>query len=438
MEVLYGEQTKKCVETMSFSGKTLGDYPEYVRNMLRVKMAAARANVKAGVLPSQFTDNIVTACEQAIASFDKAQYPVDVYHGGGGIGINMNINEVIHTLASKRSAVDAIGHINRSQSTADVCHTAIRITICELLDELLVKLHDCSSVLRTKQVEFSGIQTIARTCMMDAMAMDLGHRFSGYVDVVERRAQAIADHQKSMFTVNLGGTVIGSGEGAAPGYRNLVLAELRSICGEMFVSPRNFFDAAQNVDELVALSQSLSNLAQVFVKISQDLRFLSSGPEAGIGELRLPKTQSGSSFFPGKVNPVLPEMMMQCGFLVTGLTRTIEAAQLHGDTDLNVFEEFAGVLVMDEIRMVEKALGLFTEFALKGLSVNREQCEAHANSLVPMVTRMANEHGYDAVSNVIQQASEKGISLKQALVESFPALQTLQQITSNTTTASEG
>lgn len=421
MKLLYGEQTKKCIDTMSFSGKVLGAYPEYVKNLMFVKMAAAKANALVNVLPDAVADAIIDACQFAIESYEEQQYPVDVCHGGGGIGINMNINEVISTLASNRSGlmVDPISHVNQSQSTADVCHTAIRLTIENSLDNLVDVLSLCGEALRDKQREFTGIATISRTCMMDAMEMDLGHRFSGYADVVFRRRDAILHHQQCMFTVNLGGTVIGSGEGAPPGYRTVVIDMLRELTREELVHPTNFYDSAQNMDELVALSQSLSNLSQVLVKVSQDLRFLASGPEAGIGELKLPKTQSGSSFFPGKVNPVLPEMMMQCGFLVQGLTRSVESTQVHGDTDLNVFEEFSGILVMDQIRFLHKAINQLTRFALYGISVDRERCAIHANSLVPMVTRLANEYGYENVSNVIQEATENETPIKQALMEAF-------------------
>lgn len=406
---------------MSFSSKVLGDYPQYVKNLMLVKMAAAKANVLVNALSEAVADAIMNSCQYAIDTYDAQQYPVDVCHGGGGIGINMNINEVISALASDRSGlvIDPIVHVNKSQSTADVCHTAIRLTLGSLLDDLLDVLSVCGEAFRDKQREFTGIATISRTCMMDAMEIDLGHRFSGYADVVFRRREAILLHRQRMFTVNLGGTVIGSGEGAVPGYREVVIETLRELYGEELVYPVNFYDTAQNMDELVALAQSLSNLSQVLVKVSQDLRFLSSGPEAGIGELKLPKTQSGSSFFPGKVNPVLPEMMMQCAFLVQGLTRSVESSQMHGDTDLNVFEEFAGILVMDQIQCLQKAIHLLTSYALVGISVDTERCASHANSLVPMVTRLANQHGYGKVSNVIQDAAYKAIPVKQALIDAF-------------------
>ena len=422
MRVLYGDQTQKCVETMQFSGKRLGDYPEYVRALLLVKMAAARANLLVNALPQEIANSIQNACQNAIDLFDAKQYPVDVCHGGGGIGINMNVNEVIATLASERSGIfiNPIAHVNLSQSTADVCHTALRLTIHKLLGELLAGLSACEETFRRKQNEFSGISTIARTCMMDAMVMDLGDRFSGYVEVIARRSKALGRQQKSMLAVNLGGTVIGSGEGTALGYREVVIGVLKELCGKGIVHVRNFYDAAQNMDELVALSQELSNLAQVFIKISQDLRFLASGPEAGIGELKLPKTQAGSSFFPGKVNPVLPEMMIQCGFLVIGLTRSVELAHLHGDTDLNVFEEFAGILVIDQMKALTSAIGHFVENALAGITVDNERCFVHVTSLVPTVTRFTNEFGYEAVSAVVERATQSSVSVKAALASAFP------------------
>lgn len=402
---------------MSFSNKRLGDYPDYVRNLLRVKAAAARANMALGVLPDSLGNAILSAVDQASEQFDADQYPVDVCHGGGGIGINMNVNEVLASLVRDKCglSVDPVSHVNQSQSTADVCHTAIRLTLLDRVGRVCTALGTVAQTLRDKQREFEGVRTIARTCMMDAMAFNFGDRLSGFAQVIERRALAISMLQPAFRQVNLGGTVIGSGDGTPPGYKETALRYLIELSGEPLVTAANLFDAAQNVDELVALSQSLSNAAQALLKISQDIRFLASGPEAGIGELRLPKTQAGSSFFPGKVNPVLPEMMMQCAMLVTGITHSVELCQMHGESDLNVFEEFASVLVMDQLAWLDQAASRLTVHALAGMTVDHERCQAHATTLVPLVTELANRHGYARVAAKIDEATVTGIPIREAL-----------------------
>jgi len=415
--MLYGEQTNKCVQTMSFSGKTLGDYPVYVRTLLKVKAATATANTAIGTMDAPTCQAIVRACNDLIATYDRCHYPVDVFHGGGGIGINMNINEVISACAMQKQGVriHPITDVNRSQSTADVCHTAIRLTLHTLLTRLLDTLQSCLAVFEDKQKAFDGIATIARTCLMDAMEMNVGDRFSGYVSVLQRRMARAEQIQAACLQVNLGGTVIGSGDGAPTAYKAAALVALQKIFGPAVRHTENLFDAAQNLDELVEVAQTTSNMAQVLLKISRDFRFLASGPEAGIGELTLPKTQAGSTFFPGKVNPVLPEMMMQCAFYVMGLAHSVEACLTHGDTDLNVFEEFAAVLVMDQITALTNAVEQFTRHALVGIEVNRDTCEAHANSLIPTITRFANKHGYTAATNALTEARDKGVPIKNYL-----------------------
>ncbi len=417
MEVLYGEETQKCVQTMSFSGKTLGDYPTYVKHLLTVKKAAAKANEASGIIPSDIANAIIHACDLAWQNFDKQQFPVDVCHGGGGIGINMNINEVLASLLM-REGLDLsypTAEINRSQSTADVCHTAMRMTIFEELDDLLKSVIECKSAFESKSTIYQHTETIARTCMMDAMAVSWGDRLSGIVEVLKRRIDSIHNIRRNFLKVNLGGTVIGSGDGASDEYRRVVLTFLTELFGMEVTHSPNLYDAAQNIDELVELSQTMSNLSQVFIKISQNLRFLSSGPEAGIGELKLPKTQAGSSFFPGKVNPVIPEMMIQSAMMVIALTSAVESCQTHGEPDLNVFEEFASILVLDQIHLLSRSIKLFSEYAIERMEVVEGTSQSHANSLVPKITKLANKYGYEKVTNVMKLAEQRSIPLHEAL-----------------------
>jgi aspartate ammonia-lyase len=417
MEVLYGEETQKCVETMSFSGKKLGDYPLYVKYLLMVKKAAATANELSGAISRPNAEAIIRSCELAWHTFDSSQYPVDVFHGGGGIGINMNLNEVLASLIQREGITlsNPIAEINRSQSTADVCHTAMRMTIYAELANLLNNLDECGAQFENKKSAYEYLETIARTCMMDAMAIRWGDRISGIVEVLNRRSKALKLIRENLLKVNLGGTVIGSGDGATDEYRAIVLPVLSELFGSQLDRSSNLYDAAQNIDELVELSQSLSNLSQVLMKISQNLRFLSSGPEAGIGEIKLPKTQAGSSFFPGKVNPVIPEMMIQSSMMVVALTRAVESCQSHAEPDLNVFEEFAGILVMDQLHMLSRSISLFTEYAVLGMEVVAETSMLHSQSLVPKITKMVNIYGYEKVSNAINSAVRNSGSLHEAL-----------------------
>ncbi|MCL6547362.1 MAG: aspartate ammonia-lyase [Alicyclobacillus sp.] len=404
---------------MSVSGKRLGDYPDYVWRLLQVKSAAARANAEAGVLPPDVAAAVEAGCTAAWRSFDAAQFPVDLCHGGGGIGVNMNVNEVVAAWATRVSGldVDPVDHVNRSQSTADVCHTAIRLTLRSRLSALVAALDHALEVMAERGQSWAGVPTIARTCMMDALPVEFSQRWRAWMSGLARRRSGLGMRAEACLQVNLGGTVIGSGDGASPRYRRVVVEKLAEVTGEPVRLCGNLFDAAQNMDDLVAVSQELSNLAQMWIRICQALRFLASGPEAGVAEIRLPKTQAGSSFFPGKVNPVIPELVIQSAVWATGLAHTVEICQGLGEADLNVFEEFAGVLVMDQAALLTAATRALTEFALRGLELNEEVCRRHAESLVPTVSRFTAKYGYRAVSKCLQRAEERGLSARDALRE---------------------
>lgn len=383
---LYGIQTVRAMRNLAFSGRALGHYPDYVRALAIVKQAAARANRDARVLDARISAAIDRACDALIRGEHLEQFPVDVLSGGGGIAINMNVNEVLANLANERlgamrgsyAPLHPKNHVNASQSTADVCHTAIRIAILERWDGLRDALDGCVSAYRAKARELSKVVTISRTCLQDAAPASLGELFGGHGAAIERRASELRRRVESLRRINLGGTAIGDGRGAPAAYRRAVLVRLNEITGRKLAMRRNLYDAAQNPDDLAALSAELAMLAEVFIKVAQDLRLLSSGPRGGFGEIILPAVQEGSSFFAGKINPVIPETLLQCCFQVLGCERATRLALERGELNLNVFEGGAAINLLDAIEMMRAALTLFVARCLAGIVANEERCRALA------------------------------------------------------------
>jgi aspartate ammonia-lyase len=379
---LYGIHTVRAVRNLSFSGKTLGHYPHYVAALAIVKKAAARANRDAKVIDPCVCAAIEHTCAFLIRGAPPDQFPVDVIGGGGGIGVNMNINEVIANFANehlggKRGAyapVDPKRHVNASQSTADVCHTAIRIAALDRWKPLRTALGALVSATRAKAVQLRPTITIARTCLQDASPISMGALFGGHAAVLQRRIDELARSIDNLRRINLGGTAVGSGQGAPPAYRRAILRRLNEVASARLTLRDNLYDAAQNIDDLVAACAQLALLAEGLIKIAQDVRLLASGPDGGFAEILLPQVQEGSSFFPGKMNPVVAESLLQCCFMVLGCERTARIALERAELHLNVFEGAAGNALLDAMEMTRRAVTLFTDLCLKGIKADAARC----------------------------------------------------------------
>jgi len=386
-DALYGIQTLRAVENLGFSGRILANYPDYIRALATVKKAAARANRDAHIIDARRLDAIERACESLIRGEHLAQFPIDMLAGGGNIAVNMNVNEVIANLASEHlggargtyQPVHPKLHVNASQSTADVCHTAVRITVLSRWRGLRRGLAECVAAFRAKDAELRPVITISRTCLQDAARVSLGEIFGAHAEVIERRTGELSRSIRALAQINLGGTVVGSGSGAPAIYRRAILKRLNELAEQKLTLRRNLYDAAQNIDDLAAVSAQLGMLAEVMIKIAQDLRMLASGPEGGFGEIILPAVQEGSSFFPGKINPVIPETMLQCCFQVLGCERAARLALERGELNLNVFEGAAAANIFDAIEMMQRSIGLLVERCVRGISANRKRCRELAS-----------------------------------------------------------
>ncbi len=393
-DALWGVQTQRCLENMSFSGRRLGDYRELVTALALIKRAAAEANVKAGVLEGTICQLISSACQEILSGEHLDHFPVDILAGGGGVGINMNTNEVIAKLANRwkgslpgtYAPVHPFRHVNASQSTADVCHTAYRLAICSAFEGLSAELEALSAVMAQRAADFEPVLTMGRTCLRDALPVSLGSLFAGYASMIERRTKELAASVDKLSAVNLGGTVLGSGAGAPAGYRLCVLDILSHLSGRSLSHRLNLYDAAQNIDDLAVVSSSIRHLAGALMKVARDLRLLASGPQAGLSEIRLPTLQAGSSFFANKANPLIPETMIHCCLQVIGNDRAVQAACEGGELNLNVFEPVAFTNIMDSLRMLGRAVTLFRRLCLEGLEADLARCASYVRQLSSTLT----------------------------------------------------
>ena len=385
-DALYGIHTARALENLRFTTRSLGSCPPYLHALGTVKRAAARANREADVLTARLADAIEVATAPLLGGQLLDQFPADLLGGGGSIGVHMNVNEVVANLASEHLGgrrgesipVHPFRHVNASQSTADVCHTALRLAVLNQWKALRHALGSTVQTLRDQADQLGDVPTLSRTCLQDALPATLGVLFSGYAALLQRRTGDLERAIYGLRAVALGGTVIGTGDGAPLRYRERVVAILSEIAGWALVRREPTPDALQNSDDVAAVSAQLALLAQALIKIAQDLRLLASGPQGGFGEIDLPHVQAGSSFFSGKQNPVIPETVLQCAFQVLGCDRTVQAAVEHAELYLNIFDGLAAVNVLDAIDMLAGAVGRFETRCLRGLRANKERCGALA------------------------------------------------------------
>ena len=375
---LTGIHTERARRHLGFSGRRLADYPELVRALAQVKQAAARANRAAGRLGEREAAAIEAACGALAAGEGADALDVDPLAGGGGIALNMNVNEAIAGVARRAGvALDPKRHVNASQSTADVCHTALRLAVRERFDALAPALGELEEGVRAQAEAGRAVPTIARTCLRDGLATNLGTLFEGHAEALARRRAALARCVDALRAVDLGGTVIGSGEGAPPAYRERVLGELAALSGRALAPRASLYDAAQNADDLGSVSAELAALARALIKVAADLRLLASGPATGFGEIELPPVIEGSSFFAGKSNPVVPETLLHCAFQVLGCDRAAQAALERAELHLNVFEAVVAVNALDALGMLARAVP-HAAACVRGLWADTERCRSHA------------------------------------------------------------
>ncbi|CAI8217441.1 MAG: Aspartate ammonia-lyase [Arcobacter lacus] len=433
-DAYYGIQTLRAKENFDITLTSLSLFPDFIKSLAKVKKACALANYDLGDLRDLQKDAIVKACNEIIEGKLIDQFIVDPIQGGAGTSTNMNINEVIanralEILGHERSSYDIIhpnNHINMSQSTNDVYPTAIRITIHQMIFKLKDSLRFLRDTFEEKSVEFKDILKMGRTQLQDAVPMTLGQEFKTFAVMMNDDIEKLERVQVLIKQVNLGATAIGTGINSKPLYQEKAMTHLREITGVDFLSAEDLIEATQDTGAFVNISGILKSIAIKVSKICNDLRLLSSGPRAGLNEINLPKMQPGSSIMPGKVNPIIPEVVNQVAFEVIGADVTISLASEGGQLQLNVFEPLIAYKLFNSINMMRRSFMTLATKCVKGITANEEVCKENILNSVTLITCLNPIIGYEQSSSIAKEALvsnkrvydvilEKGIFTKEEL-----------------------
>jgi fumarate hydratase class II len=423
-DALYGASTQRAVLNFPISGYRVSR--EMIRALGLIKWAAAEANLELGLLDEERVTLISRAAEEMIKGTLDEHFPVDVFQTGSGTSTNMNANEVIANrccqLAGKpigsKHPVHPNDHVNMGQSSNDVIPTAIHVAVGEALRNGLVpaleQLHDA---LERKALEFWTVIKIGRTHLMDATPIRLGQEFSGYARQIEFAKLRIGNAQAAIEEVALGGTAVGTGLNCHPEFPSKVLHHLWNRTGIAFREARNHFEAQATQDGLVQASGQLKTVAVSLFKIANDIRWLGSGPRCGLGEITLPATQPGSSIMPGKINPVMCEMLMQVCAQVIGADATITWAGANGTFELNTMMPVLSYNILEAIRLMTNAVNTFRTRCVEGLIADKERCEALIEISMAMVTALTPYIGYDRAAEIAQESAESGRTIREICLD---------------------
>ncbi len=392
-----------------------------MKNVAAVKMATAYGNERTGRLQSYISNAIQSAGQYILEGRCDDQFPTDQIQGGAGTSMHMNVNEVIATYATllleQKIEVHPIDHVNMGQSTNDVIPTAMKITVLQLLDELIETYRELHAGLNEKAAEFAGIIKVGRTHLQDAVPITLGQEFAAHATMAKRDLARIESLKKHLYSVNLGGTAVGTGLNASRTYIQESLSKLREITGYQLVSASNLIDATQYPDAFLEVSAILTVLAANQIKMMNDLRLMASGPRAGLGEITLEARQKGSSIMPGKVNPVMPELVNQVSFQVVGNHQTILMAIQAGQFELNVMLPVVAKNLFESITVLNNGIHQFNRYCLHTIKANPAVCKELFDGSYAAATALSPKIGYDKTTEVVKEVIATGKTLKQILLE---------------------
>ena len=416
MDAYYGVHTLRALENFPISGIPISTYSNMVRALACVKQACALANNELDLLGEKQTNAIVKACEEVRTGELHSQFAVDVIQGGAGTSTNMNANEVIANRAlellgfarGEYKQLHPLEHVNMSQSTNDVYPTAIKVALHFEIDELIAAMEVLKISFAEKAEEFKDILKMGRTQLQDAVPMTLGQEFSTYAVMLEEDQQRLHEAASLIREINLGATAIGTGINAHPDYAALARKHLSEVTGIPYITAGNLVEATQDAGAFVQLSGVLKRVAVKLSKICNDLRLLSSGPRTGLGEINLPAVQAGSSIMPGKVNPVIPEVVNQIAFMVIGNDVTVTFAAEGGQMQLNAFEPIIAHSLFDSLIYLRQGCLTLSERCVKGITANREHLADLVNRSIGIVTALNPIIGYENATAVAKEAHATG------------------------------
>ncbi len=424
-EYYYGIQTLRALENFNITGVPLNFYPLLAEALGMVKMAAARANFEMGLLDKKVAGAIIQACQDIMNGRYHYYFVVDMIQGGAGTSTNMNANEVIANRALEimgfekgdYSHCHPNNHVNLSQSTNDAYPTAVKIALYNGNRRLVEVLGDLIGMLRVKARAFSHVLKMGRTQLQDAVPMTLGQTFEAWAVTLEEEIARLEQNVRLFLEINMGATAIGTGINAPAGYREIVTARLGEISRLDLKLAPNLVEATQDTGAFVMYSSAVKRLAVKLSKICNDLRLLSSGPRAGLNEINLPAMQPGSSIMPGKVNPVIPEVVNQVAFKVIGNDLTVTLSAEAGQLELNVFEPVIVQSLFESVEMLKNGMGTLTYRCIEGITANEANCRSMVENSIGLVTALNPVLGYEVCTKLAKEALETGSSVYQLVLD---------------------
>ena len=422
IDALYRAQTQRAVENFPISGKTLE--PQHIHALAQVKRAAALANLELGVISQEIADAIVHAADEIIAGKHDDQFPIDVFQTGSGTSSNMNTNEVIAELATRElkangseTQVHPNDHVNASQSSNDVFPTSVHVAVTgALVNDLIPALKYLSEALAKKRVEWKDVVKSGRTHLMDATPVTMGQVFGGYAAQVAYGVERVESSLPRVAEVPQGGTAVGTGINTPEGFPEKVIANLAENTGLPITEARNHFEAQANRDGLVEASGQLRNIAYSLLKINNDLRWMGSGPNTGLGELHIPDLQPGSSIMPGKVNPVICEAASMVCAQVIGNDTTISLSSTNGAFELNVGIPVMAANLLESIRLLSNTCRVMVDKMITDLTVNKDRARFLAEASPSVVTPLNKFIGYENAAKIAKKAVAEGMTVREATV----------------------
>ena len=424
-DALYGVQTQRGINNYHISRKKMSWYPDFIIAIAYVKLAAVETNHTLGVINDEIAGAISQACRELIDGQHHNNFPIDMMQGGAGTSVNMNANEVIANRALEIMGYDKgdyqhcypNDHCNCGQSTNDVYPTTIRLALIRMNKSLIAALTGLISAFRYKGDEFADCIKMGRTQLQDAVPMTSGQEFNAYANNLEEEILNLERNVKLLHEINMGGTAIGTGLNAVPGFAKLCAANLAKLTGEAFVSATDLVEATPDTGAYVSFSSALKRLAVKLSKICNDLRLMASGPRCGLNEINLPPKAPGSSIMPGKVNPVIPEVVNQVCFKVSGNDTTVSFAAEAGQLQLNVMEPVITECLFESLIWLKNAIETLTEECVLGITVNKERCLEMVKNSIGIVTALNPYIGYKTSTKVAKEALETNRSVYDIVLE---------------------
>ena len=426
LEAYWGIHTLRAIENFQISGSVVGDEEAFVRGMVQVKKASALANSDLGALDPEVAGAIVWACDQVlVAERCLDQFPVDQFQGGAGTSVNMNTNEVVANLAleylgyakGRYDIINPNDHVNKSQSTNDAYPTGFRLGLFTLVGSLIEELERLIAAMRAKGAELVHVLKMGRTQLQDAVPMSLGQEFEAFAVLLEEEVSRLHNNAALLLEVNLGATAIGTGLNTPPDYQSTVVGHLREITGLDIRGAHDLLEATSDTGAYVSMHAAIKRLAVKLSKICNDLRLLSSGPRAGLGEIRLPERQAGSSIMPAKVNPVIPEVVNQVCFKVMGNDVALTFAAEAGQLQLNVMEPVIAQAIFESINLLTRGMSTLRELCVVGIEANEEVCRRNVLDSIGIVTYLNPVIGHHNGDLVGRECARSGRSVREVVLE---------------------